>query len=581
MIFDSRPSPARVSVAAAAMLPRWALWSLLLAYAVAGITGRDPWYHDDAASFGVMWTMAHGSALDWWLPNVVGAAFAEEGPLSFWVGAASIWLFGPLIGDAQAARLTCVLWFLLMAAGLWYATWRLARRDEAQPIAFAFGGEATPRDYGRMLADIALLLLIGTVGIVIRAHETTAETAAVAWVSVALFGLALSLDRFASGALACGFALGALALTRGPAPAAFLLIGVCVAGGILLRANRRWEFAAIVSAIACALFAVWPIVAYALDATAADYYFAAWRDWAGESVRFPSAAHLGWVVRNVFWYTWPLWPLAAWTMWSWRQALRAPHIAVASVPTILLFIALLTSNAANEASLILTVPPLVILAAFGATTLRRAAESVLDWFAIVAFSFLALAVWAYYVAVMTGAPPKMAASIARLTPGFVPPLIAPALLIATVVTIAWLALVTWRVRINPPMLWRGPILAAGGLAMLWIVLAALFMPSVNYNRSYAPLAIEVARRIAALDGADACVLAHRLRSSHRAVFAFHGGLRFAAERDNADCGFALHRDTRRSQLDDDPPPGSWQLVWRGGLPTRPDETFRIYRRARQ
>jgi len=79
MSFEAHRSPARVSAAAAARLPRWLFWALLLLYGVVGLSGRDPWFQDDAASFGVMWTMARGDASDWWLPNVLGATVAEEG----------------------------------------------------------------------------------------------------------------------------------------------------------------------------------------------------------------------------------------------------------------------------------------------------------------------------------------------------------------------------------------------------------------------------------------------------------------------------------------------------------------------
>jgi len=86
----------------------------------------------------------------------------------------------------------------------------ICRRDEAQPVAFAFGGEANARDYGRMLADISVLLFLGTIGISARLHQTTAETATVALVSLTLLGLAISLDRARIGALVAGLALGAL-----------------------------------------------------------------------------------------------------------------------------------------------------------------------------------------------------------------------------------------------------------------------------------------------------------------------------------------------------------------------------------
>ncbi len=228
MSFEHRPSPARVTEAAAAKLPRWMFFGLLAAYIVPGLFGRDPWSLEDASAFGVMWTMAHGDAVAWWLPSVVGEPLPEEGPLPFWIGALLIRLFGGLFGDIVAARLVTVLWFLVATTSLWYATYRLARRPEAQPVAFAFGGEANPRDYGRMLADIAVLLMLATIGIVLRMHETVAETALFAFVSMLLLALAVSLEDPWKGTVGAGVALAAIALTRGLLPAGALMIAALI-----------------------------------------------------------------------------------------------------------------------------------------------------------------------------------------------------------------------------------------------------------------------------------------------------------------------------------------------------------------
>jgi len=293
MSFEAHRSPARVSVAAAARLPRWLLWALLLLYGVVGLPGRDPWFQDDAASFGVMWTMARGDASDWWLPNVLGAMVAEEGPFSFWIGAVFVRLLGPWLGEAFAARLTCLFWLLIGTMALWYATYRFARRDEAQPVAFAFGGEANARDYGRMLADISVLLFLGTIGISPRLHQTTAETATVALVSLTLLGLAISLDRARIGALVAGLALGALALTRGIAPAAFAIPAVVGAGILVFHGRDRWQMPLLVLAVGVALFAVWPVTATLLYPDRAADFFAAWRAWTADTIFFLNDAEPG------------------------------------------------------------------------------------------------------------------------------------------------------------------------------------------------------------------------------------------------------------------------------------------------
>lgn len=580
MVIEVRPSPARVSAAAAAAFPRRALIALLAIYMVAGLFGRDPWHPEDAAGFGVMWTMAHGAPVDWLLPNVAGADVAEEGPFAWWIGALFIKLFGGWLGDPLAARLTTVLWCVVATASLWYATYHYARRTEAQPVAFVFGGEANARDYGRMLADIAVLLFVGTIGLATRMHETTAETAAIALVGVALFGLSVALERRLAGALVVGLALGTFALTRGPHAALFLGAGVLAALIFTLPRDARAGAIVVSFATALAIFALWPLASLAAPAAARADYFAAWRAWAAESFAFASVLVSTRIARALAWQLWPLWPFSLWAIYAWRHGLaQAQACAHVRAPLMLAAAMLVGSLFAPfaEASLLLLAAPLALLAAFGLVSVRRTAENAIDWFAILVFTFFGLFAWAYYVAMQAGTPPKMAASVARLIPGYAPQFDLAALALAMIASAGWVTLVVWRIRYRPDPLWRGALLAAGGLVMLWVVLMTLFLPAINYNRSYAPLAASIRAEIMRVEAAGACVLAYQLQPSHRALLAYHGGIHFARPQDR-DCPLALHRDSRRTGLDDQPPPGDWRVVWEGRWLARPDDAFVLYRR---
>lgn len=578
--FETRRTPARVSAKAAAKFPRIALWCLMVAYVVAGLFGRDPWPQDDAAGFGLMWTMAqalsNGDAASWWLPTVAGQFVIDEGPLAFWVGALFVHTLGPLLGDVNAARLTCGLWFLLAATGLWYATYRFAQRDEAQPIAFVFGGEASTRDYGRMLADIAVLLFIGTIGIALRTHETSAEPAALAWLAIAMFGLAMSLDRPLAGSAVAGTALGLWAMTRGVGHAPFVLAAALTA----LTSMRGPRIAASLMLAGAALgaFVLWPLAAVTFVPAAAERFFSLWTTQWVTSYGLPSGPELGWIARNLPWYTWPLWPFAAWTVYTWRHTWRAPHLRVPALLVAGALLALLLSDTVSDGALIVLIPPLVVIAAFGTVTLRQNAGDGIDWMAMVLFTLLIMVTWAYYLAVQFGAPEKMAASVTRLTPGFDALFQPLAVATAAAATLSWIALMAWRIALRPPVLWRGPLLAAGGTTTLWVVLSGLFMAAVDYNRSYSPLAQTIAAQAAAGAGINACVMPHRLTAAHITLFSYYGGLRFAQIERGEVCPLALHRDSRRTLLDDDAPPGDWQLIWEGGWPARPDETMRLYRR---
>ena len=576
MSFEHRPSPARVTEAAAAKLPRWMFFGLLAAYIVPGLFGRDPWSLEDASAFGVMWTMAHGDALAWWLPSVVGEPLPEEGPLPFWAGALMIRWFGGIFGDIVAARLMTVVWFLIATTSLWYATYRLARRPEAQPVAFAFGGEANPRDYGRMLADIAVLLMLATIGIVVRMHETGAETALFAFVSVLLLALAVSLDDPWKGTVGAGIALAAIALTRGLIPAAALTVATLVF--VLSFGRHRWLRSIAVVVIGATLFAIWPLAAE--NATPqAVLYFDSWWAWNARELYGPSLNSLRWFIRNVGWYTWPLWPFALWTLYSWRNFWGRPHVLLPMLITATSIVALLVVTDPSDRELIAGVPGLVVLGAFSVSTLRRAADNAIDWFSLVLFTLALLAVWTYFGAWNTGVPPKMAASVSRLVPGLEASAPLAATVIALAATAGWLVLAVWRVRRRPKMLWRGPFFAAGGLAAVWVVVVSIYGAPIEYSRSYASTAAVLAAQVKRVGG-DGCVQAHHLPIGIRAMLAYHGGVNFGPQfAAPVSCRVAIHRDSERTVHDDEPLQG-WKVAYEFTRRARYDEVFKVWVRAR-
>jgi hypothetical protein len=374
-------SPARVSAQAAAALPRWALVCLLFAFIVPGLFGHDLW-PDDATGFGRMWTMAHGRPVDWLLPNVAGSLTPQAGPLPAWVGAAMIVLLGRFIGDPAAAAASNLLWYPLIVVSLWGAVYRLARRDEAQPVASAFGGEANRRDYARLVADISVLLTIGTLGVIWRLHQTRADSASVACVAVAMLATSLVEWRLFAAALLAGAAIGGFALTQGPVPAAGLLIG-CLgafwragAGGAI--EERRLALAgALMAAAALSLAGAWPLAAIHWYPVEAAQYF----DSVGQSIPFgwPRWQDATWLVRDGCWFFWPLWPLAAWAVYAWRASLSAAHMERPILLLLGLAAAMFFSSPLDELAAVAILPPVVALAAYGATTLRRALDNVIDW----------------------------------------------------------------------------------------------------------------------------------------------------------------------------------------------------------
>ncbi len=565
-------------------MPRWALLLLLLAFIVPGLYGHELW-PPDGPGFGRIWSMAQGGISDWLLPNVAGAQAPQGGPLPFWVGAVLVRLLGGVIGDGNAAASTNLLWYGLAVVCLWMAAHRLARRDQAQPVAGAFGGEASRQDYARLIADVSVLLMIGTLGLILRLHQIQSDGAILAIVALAVLAASLVEWRLLPAALLAGCSSGALALTLGPLSACALLLGSLLVfwraqsgAGIGVRAMSAASALMLVSAVLVA--GAWPLTAFVLLPREAGSYFEAWGT--AMAAGLPTIEDLLWLVRNGAWFLWPLWPLACWAAYAWRSSLHTPHLERPLALLGALALAALFSLPLDERVLVTMIPPLVVLAAYGATTLRRALDNLLDWFAIATFSLCLVFFWAYYVAMEAGAPKAMAASIARLAPGFAPAVHLLPLAVAACAAAAWIQLVAWRILRRPRVLWRGPMLAAAGVTFVWINVNLLFLPAVDYVFSYRRFAQEVSAQLRALGVAHGCVQAHRIPLAERALLAYYGKLRFDRDGSAETCRFALHRDSRRSMLDNDPPPGvhgMWELAWESHRQARPDERWRIWVRA--
>jgi 4-amino-4-deoxy-L-arabinose transferase-like glycosyltransferase len=547
------PNPALVSHREAQRLPRLALLLFCAAYVLPGLFGRDPWRNADITAFGYMASIAQGQS-PWWAP-ALGGIPAEAALLPYWLGAAAIRLGTGWLDPALAARLPFALLLVLTLAMTWYSCYHLARTEAAQPLAFAFGGEADPVDYARAVADGALLALIATLGLLQLGHETTPELAQLASASVFLYALAASPYRPRLAAWAALLSLPALAASGAPAVA-------CLLGGLGLLLSLRSSYAAVRR---FSLFLAIGSGAAAAAATALGAW--QWRVDPSDSL----TQVLG-LLRQLAWFTWPTLPLAAWTLWRWRRHWLRRHI---SVPLVLATVALLASTAmgGNDRTLMLGLPALAVLAAFALPTLQRSSGAAIDWFSVFFFSLSALVIWVVYVAMHTGIPARPAANVLRLAPGFEPSFSWLALALGLVGTGAWIGLVLWRTGRNRHPLWKSMVLPASGVALCWLLLMSLWLPLLDYARSYRPLVQQVARLLPA----GACVAMPGAQPSRVAAIEQLGGFEVDARRDatRTACPYLLRQERRGREAT--APPG-WTLVARVRRPTERTELTAVYRR---
>jgi len=237
--------------------------------------------------------------------------------------------------------------------------------------------------------------------------------------------------------------------------------------------------------------------------------------------RHPSSTSVLGDVRSqaklLVWFTWPVWPLAIWTLWRWRRQLTARHVALPFWFALVPLAATWTTDYSDR-SLLLALPAFATLAAFALPTFRRSAAALIDWFNVLFFSGLAVLGWVYWIAMQTGVPPKPAASVARLVPGFVPEFSMVPFVLALAATIAWCWVVRWRTGRHQAALWKTLVLPAGGTALCWMLLMTLWLPSIDYARSYVPQVRAVAERV----GQPSCVAELALSRAHIAALQHHG-----------------------------------------------------------
>lgn len=555
---SSIPTPAVVAQAAVRRLPRYALLLFCLAYILPGLIGREPWKNQDMSAFGVMRELAYGES-NWLAPTLIGQALEFPALLPYWLGAWAIQLCPAWLPVDFAVRVPFGFLLALTLVATWYGVYYLACKPAAQPVAFAFGGEAQPNDYARALADGGLLAMVAMLGLAQLSHETTPAVAQLAFTALLFFAFSVSLShRQRLAGIAALMASTGLALSGVPA----FGLSLALAGALarLLQSDvyaRRWAayFAALglcTAALAYGL-GMWHAQLGALPASAL-----VWRNWA----------------RMLVWFTWPAWPLAIVALWKWRAWWRSLHILLpAGMALVIVCATLIAPN--PDRTLLLATPMLACLAAFALPTLQRSITALIDWFTLLFFSVCGLVIWVVWIAMQTGYPAQPAANVRRLLPGFESSFGWLAFIAALAATLAWLWLVKWRAGRHRDALWKSLVLPAGGAAMSWLLLMTLWMPLLNFARSYAPLVRQVAQYM----GPQSCVHAYGLTQGQIAAFAFHGTMKLRVLQNQSQCPWLIVDADAASKAYGTLDMGQWTLRSTMRRPSDDNENVLLFERS--
>jgi len=523
----------------------WPLAVLLALYILPGLIGHDPWKVEDATAFGVAYDMLlRGS---WLTPSIAGQAYPHA-PLYFWIAAACGKLLSWLAPLHDAVRLTSGV-FTFLILGL------------AHLAARALHG----RDY----AVAAPLMLAGCIGFLVHAHQAQPMLLTLAAHFAAYWALALLDRRPWQAAAILGAALGAGILGNDVAAIALLLPPTVFA--FALSSNKAKSALALLGAIVIA--GVLPLLWLLPLGMQEPQYLAAW--WKSELAQFGSPAR-PWKTALEYldmlpWYSWPALPLAGWTLWAKRRLRRTPALALPLFSFVAILLGLCLTYEARSVSALLLLPPLVLLAVPGVESLRRGAANALDWFGMMGFSFFAGLIWLGWCAMILGWPERLARQVVRLEPGFVGSFSAIPFVIALLATAAW----GWLIVTSPRSPFRGMTHWVAGVTLFWLLAITLWLPWVDYGKTYRPLAASLAKALPANHG---CIAGAGLADALRASFDYFSGIVTVGNETNAArrCTWLVTQGTTRS--DENAPGSGWHKVWEGNRPGDRSEKFRLYRR---
>lgn len=524
---------------------------LCLAWLLPGLVGHDPWKGEEAQAIGFVHSLLAGAPPA--IPTLAGEPWPVNPPLYHLSAAVFAQALAGWLPVHDAARLAGGFFVLLT---------------------LIFAGLAGRELYGREHGWLVILVLIGSIGWLVRAHEAIPQSALLAGVALSGYGLALSLRRPVTGGALAGTGIGVVFMSIG-VPETLALI---LAASLLPAFSPAWRTTSTLKAsLAALLFALpwlvsWPLALYQL----APAVFAEW--WRIHTLeRFAVLAPGGGIGTLYYltflpWFAWPAWPLALWAVWQARRnGLALPGIAL----PLALFASLLTmlslTNQAREINGLPLLLPLAWLAAAGTRTLRRGAGNALYWFAVMTFLVLAVAAWVYWSGLELGVPARLSTHLHKIQPGYVSTFRPIPVTVALLATLTWLVLLV-KLKRSP----QRPLIAwAAGVTLAWVLAASLFIHPMNERMSYRGMIAQLGTVLPP----QGCVASQGLATGVRAMLDYHIGLRTLRVETTsaAQCPLLLVQ----SQTGDARalPPGEWREIWEGHRPGNRSERFRLYQRA--
>ena len=525
---------------------------LCLIWLGTGLVGHDPWKHDDAYSFGLIYSMLQSG--DWLVPTLAGEPFMDKPPLFYWTGAAFAKLFSPALPLHDGARL---------ASGFYMV------------LTLLFIGLAGRKLYGENRGWAAAIILIGCLGMLVRAHEMITDLALLTGCAMMLYGFIHSQARALRAGFWIGMGAGIGFMSKGfIAPILFVLIAACLPALFKIWRTRHYVNSLVIATLfALPWLTIWPLLLYQHS----PQLFADWAwthnigNWFGYAKTGPNAESF-YYLKNLQWLAWPALPLAIWVVWKSRKRLAQRDDL--QLPLVVFGVMLVVLSLVPNIQEVFALPmllPIALLATASLSMLKRGAANALDSFGLMTFSLLAILMWWGWAGLLLDNQAKITHWLKDFQPGFAPELDTTSFTIAIIATVLWLVM-AWRVGRS---MRRAVVNWAAGITLIWVLAMTLWLPWLDSGKSYRGMVTSLKL---SLPDRYQCIAGESIGEAQRAMLHYFGDI--ITQRDTKNrCDLRLIQGDKLSKpLTNEK---RWEKIWEGSRKGDKNEHYRLYQRVVQ
>lgn len=441
---------------------------LCFVWIVTGLWGHEPWKSNELMPAALIkHFFDHGLGL---VPMLGGEALLQTPPLYYWIATLLGRVFSPwLIPLHDAARLTTGLFMALTLLGI---------------------GQASRILYAANTGRLAVISLIGTIGMIIWGHFLSTEIASLAGLSLTLWACAAILQGLRKRHLLL-ITGNLLVFWSGSLYQAL----ICLALPYLFLISPFWRKKPIIhTLLGCLPFilcfsALWPLLLW-LKSPALLWQWIT-HDGSLNLMLAPLAPDgISYYFRRLSWLALPILPLALWRLWHQKgQWGAAEHASV--ITFVACFAALSLTNQKQDLLAMPLYLPLAILSAGAIDTLRRGSAAALNWFGRLAFGVFGLYVWVVWAAANLFTDSRLGKQAVILSPDFAPEIKPIAIIFALLFSATWIR----AIFLKRPLARQAITNWTLGITMLWGLVVALTLPWFDAGKSYRNMSLNLIKNL--------------------------------------------------------------------------------------